>query len=587
MNRVNSHCREGDVVISSTGNDLSPVDTLRRRKTPTTLQVNRSTWKLRSFYLSLYSKRRTRGIFLVFIFLLVAYTLLLLKNGNLKLDFWTKDSSYATAKEPWSFEGAKTWFTETASLQKRPSYSIQQQKSWNTEQLEYEFVGNIEENKELPVPFIQLWKHVHYDITICRIFGVCVNSNRFHIFLNSSNMKKQLEYCGVKQHYYDSSGYEEWQKVMSTTDYPSYLDKDLVSNIPLRTHMPHFIEDITPFVAFKDILKGQRTTLHGLPFQEKYSSEGKAPVVDYRRSKYGFNPFFLFDSSGFHRFNGSWTKEFLTLLLGKVDLSPFVESIQSNTSMKCFRSVVTGKGSDIKYLLNHENSFFKDNNLRKEALKASDWCEKPIQVTILSRRANNARTLIGADNFAENIRKLQVTKDSKKQQKICHITFRCEIVYFEEMTFLEQISVMQKTDILIAAHGAGNTNIVFLPENSVVIEIYPFAYKANIFEELARKYLLRYDSLIAEPDTKSFKQCLQKIVRAHPELEVKVKRLTNEWDTAVTKFLEGDRSHKLKMENPKVSDLVPSSRVCARNQTLNIAWRDLCNVIKRQVIQML
>ncbi|EME25815.1 uncharacterized protein Gasu_65240, partial [Galdieria sulphuraria] len=36
MNRANSHCREGDVLISSGGNDLSPIDTLRRRKTPTT-----------------------------------------------------------------------------------------------------------------------------------------------------------------------------------------------------------------------------------------------------------------------------------------------------------------------------------------------------------------------------------------------------------------------------------------------------------------------------------------------------------------------------------------------------------------------
>ncbi|GJD07741.1 hypothetical protein Gasu2_20820 [Galdieria sulphuraria] len=400
-------------------------------------------------------------------------------------------------------------------------------------------------------------------------------------------MKKQLEYCGLKQQYYDSSGYEEWQKVVSIANYLRHIDRDLVAYIPLRTHMPHFIEDITPFIAFKDILEGQRTTLHEMPFHKKYSSEGNFPMVDWQKSNYGINPFFLFDNSGFHRFNGSWTQDFLALLLGKVDLSSFVESININASMKCFRSVVTGKGSDVKYLLNSENSFFKVNNLRKEARTASYWCEKPIQVTILSRKTNNARTLVGADNFAENIRKLQVTKESTQDKKTCHMTFHCQIVYFEEMTFLEQVSIMQKTDILIAVHGAGNTNIVFLPENSVLIEIYPFAYKANIFEELARKYLLRYDFLIAEPDTKSFKQCLQKITRSHPEFEVKAKRLTSQWDAAVTKFREGDHSHRLKMENPKVSDLVPSSRVCARNQSLNIPWRDLCNVIQKQVIQSL
>lgn len=587
MNRVTNHCRETYAAIPNLGSDISPVDTLRRRKTPTTAQVNRPSFKLSSFYLSLSSKKRVRSIFLVFIFILVVCTLLVIKTGNLKLDFNRKDYSVTTSEEPWSFESAKNWFIETASLQDREQNSIDLQNSLKTKPWRYEFASDTEENKELEIPFLQIWRHLDLDITVCRLFGVCVGYKGLRIFLNSSDIRKQLEYCGIKPQHYDSAGPEEWMKTLSSSDYLLYLDKDLVSYTPLRTHMPHFIEDITPFLAFRDVLVGQRTNIHNLPFRQRCLWEDKFPGVACHTRNDDLHPFFLFDSAGFHRFNGSWTHHFLTGLAGNVDLNSAVGCIDSNSTMRCFRSVVVGKGLDMKYLLNHENSFFKGKFMRKQPLPPSHWCEKPIQATILSRRPNNARTLLDAETFAENIRRLQVTKDSKREQKTCHVRFTCQIVYFEEMTFLEQIAVMQKTDILIAVHGAGNTNIIFLPENSIVIEIYPFAYKANIFEELAKKYLLKYDFLIAEPDTESFKQCLQKILRSHPELENKVKKLTNQWDLAVAKFLKGDHSHQFKMESPKVSDLVPSSRVCARNQTLRITWRELCDTIRRQVAQML
>lgn len=581
MNRV---ARENSNAITSMGNDMSPMDTLRRRKTPTTTQVNRPVWKLRNLYLSLSSKRRAKGIFSVFIFLLVFYTLLVLKNGSLKLAFNSNDSSET---EPWSLESAKAWFGETASLQNKQHPPSEMQSKWSMEQKEYEAPKDVDEIQEQQLPFIQVWKHGHSDITVCRIFGVCIGSKGLRVFQNTSKAKKQLEYCGIKPHLYESSGVEEWLKISAMSNYSIQLDKDLVSYLPLRTHMPHFIEDVTPFIAIRDIIEGRKTALHGIPFQRKCSFEGNFPPEGCEKVDHIFNPFFLFDKSGFHRFNGSWTQDFLALLLRKVDLSAFVGSVHSNSTNVCFRSVVTGKGADLKYLLNHENSLYTNNKIRKRALSLSHWCEDPIQVTILSRKPNNARSLLQAESFAENIRKLQFTKESKKERKVCFIRFRCQIVYFEEMTFLEQMSVMQKTDILIAVHGAGNTNIVFLPENSVFIEIYPFAYKANIFEELARKYLLKYAFLIAEPDSKSFLQCLQKIERSHPELETNVNKLRSQWDAAVSKFVQGDHSHQLKMENPKVSDFVPSSRVCARNQTLKISWKDLCNLIEKQVSQML
>jgi len=48
-----------------------------------------------------------------------------------------------------------------------------------------------------------------------------------------------------------------------------------------------------------------------------------------------------------------------------------------------------------------------------------------------------------------------------------------EIVQPEEFSFLEQVQMFRNCDFLISIHGAGLTNILFMPENATVIELYP------------------------------------------------------------------------------------------------------------------
>lgn len=46
-----------------------------------------------------------------------------------------------------------------------------------------------------------------------------------------------------------------------------------------------------------------------------------------------------------------------------------------------------------------------------------------------------------------------------------------KIVYFEDSSFEEQVQMMQNTKILAGAHGAGFTNLLFMPDNSFTIEL--------------------------------------------------------------------------------------------------------------------
>jgi capsular polysaccharide biosynthesis protein len=45
-----------------------------------------------------------------------------------------------------------------------------------------------------------------------------------------------------------------------------------------------------------------------------------------------------------------------------------------------------------------------------------------------------------------------------------------EVVHFERLSFLEQVSLMSETSVFAGVHGANMTNLMFLPAEAVVVE---------------------------------------------------------------------------------------------------------------------
>jgi capsular polysaccharide biosynthesis protein len=51
------------------------------------------------------------------------------------------------------------------------------------------------------------------------------------------------------------------------------------------------------------------------------------------------------------------------------------------------------------------------------------------------------------------------------------MSFGYEVHYFEDYSFRDQVSLMQQATHLIGLHGAGLTNMLFMPENGKVLEL--------------------------------------------------------------------------------------------------------------------
>lgn len=69
--------------------------------------------------------------------------------------------------------------------------------------------------------------------------------------------------------------------------------------------------------------------------------------------------------------------------------------------------------------------------------------------------------------------------------------FGAEILCFEDFDFFEQVRIMAQTKILVSIHGAGLTNMMFMPEGGKVVEILP--RKNGIFEYNHVRNSFRHD----------------------------------------------------------------------------------------------
>jgi hypothetical protein len=77
--------------------------------------------------------------------------------------------------------------------------------------------------------------------------------------------------------------------------------------------------------------------------------------------------------------------------------------------------------------------------------------------------------------------RVYISRGKSKRRKIINelelenllVSLDFKIVYMEDLTFIEQVKLMNETAILLSSHGAGLTNINFLNNNSKVIELTP------------------------------------------------------------------------------------------------------------------
>jgi len=133
---------------------------------------------------------------------------------------------------------------------------------------------------------------------------------------------------------------------------------------------------------------------------------------------------------------------------------------------------------------------------------------------------------------------------------------------FEGTPLKHQIGVMQRTDVLVAAHGAGITNALFLRAGSSLVEVSPFGYAASVFRWLAVSVTsVRYERVVAAPDSDVFVGCMR---RRHPD--------GGEWQSqreeAVRQFVHAAKMYRAVRRAPRKT-------VLGTRQTADGDWRQL------------
>lgn len=98
-----------------------------------------------------------------------------------------------------------------------------------------------------------------------------------------------------------------------------------------------------------------------------------------------------------------------------------------------------------------------------------------------------------SSKFSNPYKKVYVSRKKAKRRTISNeesvikllLTYGFEIVCFEELSWLQQIELMQETKLLISCHGAGLTNCLFMPSGGTVIELRAANNDYNCFYTLA------------------------------------------------------------------------------------------------------
>lgn len=430
------------------------------------------------------------------------------------------------------------------------------------------------------------YSHELHPARICRVMNACVRSDGTLVLP-----------IWMQRHDTDMSfscGHEKLEFSLDDSSEPPPLrNLDLVGLLSPRPSMPHFLVDFIPNAVVFDLVYGGRktaTTCHS----RRGSSCDAFPKL-----RESLNPaVFLPRRLKLLVQKKSWVRQFVNLMKpsdsGKRPKLLFTDQdVHQQPNMECYRSAFFTRGPFNKLHIMDDHlrdiHFLKSNGIHKEArnvrrsqndeLQESRSCF--INITISNRRLTDKtrKRLVG--RYITNIPTLRM-EIMRQAKRIPSLRVKVIAITLEGKSLRWQINAMQKTDVWVAGHGPLLANMLFLRQNSSVIEIQPFAYYPLIYENIAARVAnVKYERYIADPDIEAFEACIQQLYPSTHAFHGDATALLERYTRASQKFFQADNTHSLVLHTLSGFGL-EHVKTCARMQRLTTNSRNIAKAIVRQ-----
>lgn len=297
------------------------------------------------------------------------------------------------------------------------------------------------------------------------------------------------------------------------TQHHGFFDFDLLGAVSILRlqgrnilHQPHFVERFLHAYFAADILHNLSSQAL-LDFQcrlpqRKKCSPGSVHIY------YPFNISIIVPSNVLLMSKSDWIPQFLNMLPGSATVIP--SCTFTKLDFQCFKSIILFPPRipilhDFSFPVQRsENNVYFQNRSDQEHSEMFPMHNCNVRIVIINRNTTRNRNFI-------NLREMEIAVREKLTASrliLLNMNWTLHITEFENKSFSEQKQDMNLADIIIGPHGAGLTNIIFAKRGTPVLEVFPYLYYYNLFQQFARTLSLNYSYSVAAPDSKSFLKCV-------------------------------------------------------------------------------
>lgn len=425
----------------------------------------------------------------------------------------------------------------------------------------------------------KFWSVKHPKYLVCRVHNACFG--RDGAVLLYQDAAKYMHGCSIGKRGVFTSP-EEYQ----TSDKTAH--SHLLRTRSARQHIPHFLFDILPVIMSSEmvwpskIYESRRTACDSPVDNGTACGQLKTHFKRPLSRRFGADVLLAYNAEK-HVNVSDWIATFTKLLPGRPRLLSR-RALFNNSKQKsvCFSSIILHPYMRLertsKDWFSESNRLYSNNRLLRSPPKMSDIVKTvqnngdpietcSIQAVIADRNFTSRRHILNVQDVQSVLSNIRSTKSG------LNVTVNVTVVYFENKSFAGQISAMQTADVIVGAHGAGLSNIIFARMRTPLIEIFPQFYYVSVFEKLSVILNMTYSSVVAEPDTVSFAECVEnyfEMGRVNASFHLNAKKIWNER----IKIITAKRN-----ERPALPVLpMPGGyylRQCARNQQLVVNISDM------------